>query len=415
MPTGSEGELYETDRVGTLVVYESDSTKRDNADGLQIRTVLIVTPGGLEHGGGIGRQMGYFLRAYRNTEQRLHYRVVDSRGPWFLGSSPLHVVGAVIFFGSAMLTLVRARLSSCCVAHVNITGRGSTVRKIILVALARALGFRYVLHVHDYDYAEYYHSRGALLKNLITTMFSSAAAVVVLGRRDLEAISQLFQLRSEQITVLHNAVPDPRPEVDKTRSEGNPCHLLFLGRLSDRKGVPDLLRALASPFMKHRRWIATLAGDGPIDEFRNLAEDLGIVEKLRFTGWLDQGGVSALCAAADVLVLPSYAEGLAMSVLEGLSHGLTVITTPVGAHSEVIEPEVSGILVPPGDVAALSNALARVIEDESLRSRLAKGARDRFLEGFDVRRYAAQLQQLHVGLFAPQTDHPKLVGKGLIS
>ena len=167
--------------------------------------------------------------------------------------------------------------------------------------------------------------------------------------------------------------------------------------------------------MRHRRWRATLAGGGPIDEYRNLAEDLGIVERLRFPGWLDEVGVSALCADADVLVLPSYAEGLAMSVLEGLSHGLAVITTPVGAHSEVIEPEVSGILVPPGDVAALADALVRVIEDESLRSRLARGARDRFLEGFDVRRYAARLEQLHASLFAPQRDHPKLVGKGQIS
>ena len=104
-----------------------------------------------------------------------------------------------------------------------------------------------------------------------------------------------------------------------------------------------------------------------------------------------------------------------MSVLEGLSHGLAVITTPVGAHSEVIEPEVSGILVPPGDVAALADALVRVIEDESLRCRLARGARDRFLEGFDVRRYAARLEHLHAGLFAPQRDHPKLVGKGQTS
>ena len=141
----------------------------------------------------------------------------------------------------------------------------------------------------------------------------------------------------------------------------------------------------------------------------------GLLERLCFPGWLDEVGVSALCADADVLVLPSYAEGLAMSVLEGLSHGLAVITTPVGAHSEVIEPEVSGILVPPGDVAALADALVRVIEDESLRSRLARGARDRFLEGFDVRRYAARLEQLHAGLFAPQRDHPKLVGKGQIS
>ena len=359
--------------------------------------------------------MGYFLRAHQTSEQKLRYRVVNSRGPWYLGSSPQHVVGAVFYLGSAMLTLCRARLSSPCVAHVNITGRGSTIRKVILLTIARAIGLRYVLHLHDYDYAKYYLSRGTVLKSLMAMIFRGAATVVVLGRRDLEVIPQLLRLPRDRITVLHNAVPDPLPDLDRTRCPGKPCHLLFLGHLSARKGVPELLQALASPTMKHLRWRATLAGGGPIDEFRNLAEDLGIVERLSFPGWLDQVGVSALCADADVLVLPSHAEGLAMSVLEGLSHGLAVITTPVGAHSEVIEPEVSGILVPPGDVAALADALVRVIADENLRSRLARGARDRFLEGFDVRRYAARLEQLHAGLFAPQRDQPTLVGKGQIS
>jgi glycosyltransferase involved in cell wall biosynthesis len=397
------------------VDYESDFPKRDDSDGLRTRTVLMVIPGGLEHGGGIGRQMGYFLRAYQGIEQRLHYRVVDSRGPWFLGSSPLHVIGAVAYLGGAMLTLFRARLSSPCVAHVNITGRGSTIRKIILSTMARALGVRYVLHLHDYDYAEYYRSQRTFLKRLIRTMFRRAAAVIVLGRRDLKVLSELLQLSGDRITVLHNAVPDPVPNLGRRPDRGKPCHLLFLGHLSARKGVPDLLRALACSTVKHLNWRATLAGGGPIDEFRNLAKDLGILEKLSFPGWLDEVGVSELCANADVLVLPSHAEGLAMSVLEGLSHGLAVITTPVGAHSEVIEPEVSGILVPPGDVAALADALVRVIEDESLRTRLARGARDRFLEGFNVRRYAARLEQLHAGLFVPQPDHPKLMGKELIS
>jgi glycosyltransferase involved in cell wall biosynthesis len=395
------------------VVFASDIARRDaDTDGLSTRrTVLIVAPGGLEHGGGIGRQMGYFLSAHQTTDQILNYQVVDSRGPWFLGASPLHVIGAAIYLGNAMITLARARFSSPCLAHVNITGRGSTIRKVIILTMARALGLRYVLHLHDYDYAEYYRRQGAFLKKLILTMFGHAETVIVLGRRDLDVLSQTLQVNRDRMIVLHNAVPDPGPDLDRQPVPGNPCRLLFLGRLSDRKGVPDLLRALASPSMKQQHWIATLAGDGPIDEFRRLAENLGIVERLSFTGWLDQGDVSALCAAADVLVLPSYAEGLAMSVLEGLSHGLAVITTPVGAHSEVIESEVSGILVPPGDVAALADALRRVIEDESLRSRLAKGARDRFLEGFDVRRYAERLEQLHAGLFAPRHDRPKLVGK----
>jgi glycosyltransferase involved in cell wall biosynthesis len=378
------------------------------------QTVLIVAPGGLEHGGGIGRQMGYFLRAHQSTEQRLHYRVIDSRGPWYLGSSPLHVIGAIAYFGRAILTISRACLSSPCVAHVNITGRGSTIRKVVLLMVGRALGLRYVLHLHDYNYAEYYRSRGTFLKKLITTTFRRAAVVIVLGRRDLEVVSETLQLSKDRITVLHNAVPDPGPSPDRRPVSGRPCQLLFLGYLSARKGVPDLLKALASPAVKHLRWQVTLAGGGPIDEYRALAKDLGILGSLSFPGWVDERRASELCASTDVLVLPSYAEGLAMSVLEGLSHGVTVITTPVGAHSEVIEPEVSGILVPPGDIAALADALACVIKDESLRGRLAKGARARFLENFDVRRYAARLEQLHADLFGPRLDHPKPVEKGLI-
>lgn len=383
--------------------------------GLRTRTVLIITPGGLEHGGGIGRQMGYFLQAYQETEQRFRYQVVDSRGPWYLGSSPLHVVGSIAYLGRAILTLSRACLSSPCVAHVNITGRGSTVRKLILLTICRPLGLRYVLHLHDYDYAAYYRSRGTFVKKLIATIFRCAAAVIVLGRRDLEVISQLFQLRKDRMTVLHNAVPDPLPDLDGRPVPGQPCQLLFLGHLGSRKGVPDLLKALASPAVRHLRWRATLAGDGPIEEYRNLAKDLGILGSLSFPGWLDQRRTSELCSNADVLVLPSYAEGLAMSVLEGLSHGLVVITTPVGAHSEVIKPEVSGILVPPGDIAALAETLVRVIKDESLRMRLARGARARFLDKFDVRHYAARLEQLHADLFGPPLDRPKPVEKGLIS
>jgi glycosyltransferase involved in cell wall biosynthesis len=393
----------------------ADLTGQNNSNGgpLPAGTVLIVTPGGLEHGGGIGRQMGYFLRAYHADPEGLRYRIVDSRGPWFIGASPIYSCGALMYLGHAVLALLFARCTSTpCVAHVNITGRGSTLRKVVLLTVARRLGLRYILHLHDYDYADYYRSRGTFLKKRIATVFRRAAMVVVLGRRDQEVISQLLDLPRDRIIVLHNAVPDPVPDLAKTHPPGEPCHLLFLGYLSARKGVPELLRALAGLPTTTRRWRATLAGGGPIDEYRRFAEDLGILDRLCFPGWLDEAGVRTLCAEADVLVLPSHAEGLAMSVLEGLSHGLAVIATPVGAHAEVIEPEVSGLFIPPGDVTALADALARVIDDESLRKRLAKGARERFLAAFDVRGYAARLAQLHAGLLGYRRDEPKAIGEG---
>lgn len=362
-------------------------------------SVIILCPGGLEHGGGIGRQMGYFLRAIPAYSGRLSYRLVDTRGPWFLGSSPWCVGFAAVYLAGGLLQLLKVCIfSRPCIIHANITGRGSTIRKIILLTAARAFRLRYVLHLHDYDYADEYRGRGAFMKWLIATTFRRAEKVLVLGSRDQELLSGLLQLPPHQIAVLPNAVPDPLPGGVPVNHLQRHCHLLFLGHLSARKGVPELLQALSRPELKSRQWRATLAGGGPVDEFCRLARELGIAERVDFAGWLDEARVHALSITADVLVLPSHAEGLAMSVLEGLAHGLAVVTTPVGAHPEVIEAEVSGLLVPPGDVAALAQALVRVIDDGALRLHLGAGARRRYLEKYDIRRYSERLGQLHESL-----------------
>jgi glycosyltransferase involved in cell wall biosynthesis len=381
-----------------------------------VGTVLVVVPGGLENGGGIGRQMGYCLKAFSGKQNCATYRVIDSRGPWFLGSSPAHTVGAAFYLVRAAMQILWARLSrGAHLAHVNITGRGSTIRKLILTAWARGIGLPYLLHVHDYDYAQDFAGRSRLMRKLVAVMFQGAESLVVLGSRDQKSLAKLFDLPLARVIVLHNAVPDPEPDPGAVRPVGSPCQFLFLGHLSARKGVPELLQALASPQLTARRWQAVIAGGGPLDEFCSMAEGLGIADRVQLPGWVDENRVRALAADADVLVLPSHAEGLAMAVLEGLSYGLAVVTTPVGAHSEVIEPGISGLFVPPGDVGALAETLARVIDDGALRARLGTGARRRFLAKFDVRGYAERLSGLHADLLLRSTGNRRPIEKEQIT
>jgi glycosyltransferase involved in cell wall biosynthesis len=363
--------------------------------------VLVLCPGGLGHGGGIGRQMGYFLGALPRAAETPTYRVIDTRGPWFLGSARWRVPLSAVYLVAAAFRIAGARIAGRpSLLHVNITGRGSTTRKLALTAVARAVGLPYVLHIHDYDYAADIRARGGLMRRLVRGMFVAAAQIITLGAEAERTLRAALVLPDTPILILPNAVPDPRPlpRAAATAAAAEPAHLVFLGYLSARKGVPELLEALASPALAALPWRATLAGGGPVDEFRARAAAFGLADRVAFPGWIDQPAASALCAAADILVLPSHAEGLAMSVLEGLAHGLAVVATPVGAHAEVIEPEQSGLLAPPGDVAALSAALGRVIGDHALRERLRSGARKRFLDRYDVRSYAVRLAQMHVGL-----------------
>jgi glycosyltransferase involved in cell wall biosynthesis len=287
------------------------------------------------------------------------------------------------------------------VVHVNLTGRGGTLRKLVLTAIARAVALPYVLHIHDYDYAADVRARGGVMRRLVRGMFAAAAQIIVLGMEAERTVREALALPDAPILVLPNAVPDPRPTLRAGVgvAAADPVHLVFLGYLSARKGVPELLEALARPALAALRWRATLAGGGSVDEFRAQAAAIGLAERVAFPGWIDQPAASALCAAADILVLPSHAEGLAMSLLEGLAHGLAVLATSVGAHAEVIEPGQSGLLAPPGDIDALAATLTRLVGDPALRERLGSGARQRFLDRFDVRPYSVRLARLHVGLF----------------
>ena len=102
-------------------------------DYVKMRRVLLLCPGGLEHGGGIGRQMGYFLSALRQAPETPAYRVIDTRGPWFLGSERWRIPLSAVYLVAAALRIgwmgIAGRPS---LIHANITGRGSTSRKLVL-------------------------------------------------------------------------------------------------------------------------------------------------------------------------------------------------------------------------------------------------------------------------------------------
>lgn len=114
-----------------------------------------------------------------------------------------------------------------------------------------------------------------------------------------------------------------------------------------------------------------LGGDGEASAARALAQRLGIVDRVETPGWMTGATKAQWLARATIYALPSYAEGLPMSVLEAMAAGAPVVATPVGGISDVLSDGVHGLLVPPGDVVALVAALARLLDDAGLRDRLA--------------------------------------------
>jgi glycosyltransferase involved in cell wall biosynthesis len=166
--------------------------------------------------------------------------------------------------------------------------------------------------------------------------------------------------------------------------------------LQQRKGVHDLIDALARPELVAQRWRAILAGGGPDQKrYQEQAMARGILPRISFPGWLPRGEIEGLLETASILVLPSYAEEMAMSVLEGMAYGLCVVSTPVGALAEVLDDGISAVVVTPGDVDGLAAALSKCVADPELRRRIGAGARDAYLRRYNVADYPQRIIATH--------------------
>ena len=134
-----------------------------------------------------------------------------------------------------------------------------------------------------------------------------------------------------------------------------------------------------------------IAGDGDLKTARARITELGLTDRVELPGWVDSAGVTALMAKAAILTLPSFVENLPMSVIEGMAAGLAVVATPVGAVEDILADDQTGLLVPPGDVTALTVALARLINDAALRQRLGDAAADFHRQQLEIGGYVQRL------------------------
>jgi glycosyltransferase involved in cell wall biosynthesis len=161
----------------------------------------------------------------------------------------------------------------------------------------------------------------------------------------------------------------------------NDTMLLALGSLNRRKGFDVLIESLATLAQRDQHPQLWIGGDGPEkNALLMLTQERGLENHVRFLGQSDQ--VAALLQVADVVVMPSRAEGLGIAALEAMAAGRPLIASRVGGLAESIIHEQSGLLVPPEDPDSLADAIERLLKDSDLRTHLNEGGPRRIQEQF---------------------------------
>jgi colanic acid/amylovoran biosynthesis glycosyltransferase len=220
-----------------------------------------------------------------------------------------------------------------------------------------------------------------------------------IGRRLVE-----LGCAKEKIRLNRTGIPLSRfPTVDRAAPAGGAWHFVQACRLIPKKGLPTALRAFQLVSKKLPKARFTIAGAGPMQpELERLAGELGLSERVRFTGFLDQARLRQLYEQAHVFLHPSELapdanqEGVPNSMLEAMASGLPVVATRHGGIPEAVDHEKQGLLVPEKQPAALAEAIARLCADTGLWSRLGISAAQRVSEEFGQARQIERLEAAYL-------------------
>jgi glycosyltransferase involved in cell wall biosynthesis len=281
------------------------------------------------------------------------------------------------------------------VAHIHTCSFLTYFLDGVYVSLARLRGVPVVLHVHGGRFDTFLDELSPFALGIARFIARRATRVVVLSGEWEKKLAE--RLPGAHLTVIENGVAEPQLiEVSKTNGE---IVVLFLGNLCQRKGILDLV-ACAGQLPPSVRLVLVGGEEDPGITERVRAElaQQGIESRVELVGPAVGEAKFRWLRKADIFVLPSYAEGVPISMLEALAAGLPAIVTPVGGIPSVLQDGEHALFVPPGDRAALAEAITRLAGDVDLRSRMGVSARRHVLEHYGIECTAQKYLQLYESL-----------------
>ena len=297
----------------------------------------------------------------------------------------------LLFTAKALLQigwkLIRNRFD---IAHIHMAERGSVYRKNLVICMAKLFGCKIIIHMHGAEFETWYRSLASKKQQGVRKILSKADRILILGEYWREFVCSLVS-NQEDVRVLHNAVqvPDENPYDPEARN------ILFLGVVGKRKGVADLLEAMKRiddklPKTDH------LMVYGPENDIaiEDAIAEAGLTSRVEYKGWLTAENKAAVFCKTALNVLPSYNEGLPMTILETMAYGIPNISTNVAAIPEAVTAE-NGAVICPGDVDCLASEILTLMQDPESRIQKSQIAYKNAKEAFSIDKHIERLLKLY--------------------
>jgi glycosyltransferase involved in cell wall biosynthesis len=306
------------------------------------------------------------------------------------GGLALRLITAMKAFLTFLRFLIKGQVS---LVHCHSAMKGSFWRKSVFALVSRMAGVPVVFHLHGSEMKTFVDKQPVLLQRLISWILEKQSVVVVLSESWLLYIKTISPRAN--IVILPNYVDLPDLQSKTVTTNDDAVEVLFLGLVGTRKGVYDLLPAFKEAIAHAGALRLIIGGNGEVDQARALAVKLKIEDYVVFAGWVSGDEKVKLLRRAQIYVLPSYNEGLPVSLLEAMSWQVPVISTCVGGIPELVREGVDGLLIKAGDQDALTSSIVKLAQDANLRIKMGVEARKQVERNFSKQVVLPRLEELY--------------------
>lgn len=323
------------------------------------------------------------------SEQNIDMRFI----PTFEGGSSADKIKA--FLKGYFQLRKEIRKGNVDVAHIHMSHKGSFSRKYYIHRLCRRYGVADIIHLHSSGFVGFYDNASESKKKKIRSLLTECSCVVALGKEWEERVRRIAP--NAKIKVMNNTVHIP----DMCTNQDVDCvSFLYLGVLVKRKGVIDLLKAIkrlkVDGVLDEKKVAFNIGGSGECEsELKAYVRENSLEAFVHFLGWVAGEEKIKQLQSNQVLVLPSYNEGLPIAILEAISYGMPVVATDVGSVAEAVHNGENGFLYNAGDIDALTEALNGLISSDSLRTKMGDNSRKLAENTFGDAMYFDALDKLY--------------------
>ncbi|RUS42613.1 glycosyltransferase family 4 protein [Cohnella sp. AR92] len=309
--------------------------------------------------GGINSVVVSLLEGFRTRTTDLQFERFSS----YINSVPPFLR---ILYSTATFAKFAWRVLPFDVVHVHSAAHGSFYRKSVYTYLAKLLGKQVIFHIHASGFEQFQKSN-RFNARLVKSTLEKADEIIVLS--DQMKLLVNGACGNPNVTILPNpvAIPDAAA-IAPLRRHRDRVNLLFLGEIGPRKGIYDLIDAIEKLTERERSELTLhVCGNNEIDQLKAYIKDKGLEDSCIVHGWIDGERKKDFLANADIYILPSYAEGLPISILEAMAYSLPIISTNVGGIPEIVREGENGFVLEPGQTDSLARAIRTLVGHPQLR------------------------------------------------